>query len=80
MWRMKKMKWVDRVHNEEAMIRIKKNRIQFEFFNTVLKRKRNWIGHIIKGKGIVRAQWKRKDERKEEIKVTDDVKDERIYK
>lgn len=43
---MDRIKWIDTVSNEEGLIRIKGNRT---LSNTILKRKRNWIGHIMRG-------------------------------
>lgn len=40
------MKWIDRVSSEKVLNKMKENRT---LFDTVLKRKRNWIGHFIRG-------------------------------
>jgi hypothetical protein len=48
MWcwrRMKKIIWNDNVRNEEALLRVKKQR---NILHEISKRKANWIGHILR--------------------------------
>jgi hypothetical protein len=47
MWcwrRMEKIRWTDRVRNEEILHRVKEDR---NILQTVKRRKANWIGHIL---------------------------------
>jgi hypothetical protein len=47
MWcwrRMKKIRWTDRVRNEEVLHRVKEDRNSLQ---TIKRRKANWIGHIL---------------------------------
>jgi len=47
MWcwrRMGKIRWTDRVRNEEILHRVKEGR---NILQTVKRRKANWIGHIL---------------------------------
>jgi hypothetical protein len=42
---MEKIKWTDRVRNEEILQRVKENR---NILHTINRRKANWIGHILR--------------------------------
>jgi len=42
---MEKIRWTDRVKNEEVVQRVKKNR---NMLQTIRRRKANWIGHILR--------------------------------
>jgi hypothetical protein len=47
MWcwrRMEKIRWTDRVRNEEVLLRVKEQR---NILHELSKRKANWIGHIL---------------------------------
>jgi hypothetical protein len=47
MWcwrRMEKIRWTDRVRNEEVLHKVKEER---NILHTVKRRKSNWIGHIL---------------------------------
>jgi hypothetical protein len=44
-WRqMEKISWTDHVRNEDVLLRVKKQR---NILHEILKRKANWIGHIL---------------------------------
>jgi len=48
MWcwrRMEKISWTDHVRNEEVLLRIKEQR---NILHEIIKRKANWIGHILR--------------------------------
>jgi hypothetical protein len=42
---MEKIRWTDRVRNEEVLHRVKEER---SILNTIKRRKANWIGHILR--------------------------------
>jgi endonuclease/exonuclease/phosphatase family metal-dependent hydrolase len=53
MWiwrRMLKVSWKDRVTNDEVLERIGENR---RIIDTIKRRKKNWIGHILRGNAFV---------------------------
>jgi hypothetical protein len=48
MWcwrRMEKLSWIDRVRNEEVLLRVNEQR---NILHEIRKRKANWIGHILR--------------------------------
>jgi len=48
MWcwrRMEKISWIDRVRNEEVLLRVKEQR---NILHEISKRKAKWIGHILR--------------------------------
>jgi ribosomal 50S subunit-associated protein YjgA (DUF615 family) len=48
MWfwrRMEKIRWTDRVRNEDVLLRVKEQR---NIRHEIRKRKANWIGHILR--------------------------------
>jgi hypothetical protein len=54
MWiwrRMEKVKWEDKKTNEEVLTAVGEERCLVE---TVVKRKKNWIGHIVRGEGLLK--------------------------
>ena len=54
MWfwrRMEKIKWSEKVSNEEVLKRIGEKRT---LLNTVLRRKTNWIGHLLRRNCLLR--------------------------
>jgi hypothetical protein len=86
MWcwrRMEKISWVNRVRNEEVLLRVKEQR---NILHEISKRKANWIGHIlcrncllwqviegnIKGGIEVTGRWGRRSR-----KLLDDLKERR---
>ena len=53
MWvwrRMIKVSWKDKVTNDEVLRLVGQRRMLLE---TILERKRNWIGHVLRGKGLM---------------------------
>jgi hypothetical protein len=42
---MEKISWTDRVRNEEVLHRVKEER---NILHTIIRRKANWIGHILR--------------------------------
>ena len=54
MWlwrRMEKISYTERVTNEEVLRRVGEER---QLLNLIRNRKKNWIGHILRGDGIVK--------------------------
>src|SRR6266516_806127 len=52
LWRgLEKISWVDRISNEEVLTIVKEKRCLIE---TITKRKKNWIGHVLRGEGLLR--------------------------
>jgi len=43
--RMEKISWTDRVRNGEVLLRVKEQR---NIIHEIMKRKANWIGHILR--------------------------------
>ena len=84
MWcwrRMEKISWTDRVRNEEVLLRVNEQR---DILHEIIKRKANWIGHIlrrncllkqvIEGKIKVEMEVTRRRGRRRK-KLLDDLKD-----
>ena len=64
MWlwrRMEGISWKDRVTNDEVMNRVNEERILRE---TIRRRKKNWLGHILNGEQHAQRRARREDERK----------------
>ena len=56
MWcwrRMEKISWTEYVRNEEVLLRVKEQR---NILHDIIKRKANWIGHILRRNCILRVQ------------------------
>ena len=54
MWvwrRIENIKWTERITNETVLQRVGEKR---ELITTIIKRKKNWIGHVLRGGGLVR--------------------------
>jgi Reverse transcriptase (RNA-dependent DNA polymerase) len=54
MWiwrRIQKISWTDRVTNEEVLRRVNEKRCIIE---QIMKRQRNWIGHVLRGNSLLR--------------------------
>jgi hypothetical protein len=49
--RMEKIRWTDRVRNEEVLLRVKEQR---NILHAVSKWKANWIGHILRRNCLLR--------------------------
>ena len=48
---MEKITWTDRVRNEEVLLQVNEQR---NILHEIRKRKANWIGHILRRKGLIR--------------------------
>jgi hypothetical protein len=82
---MEKISWTDRVRNEEVLLRVNEQR---NILHEIIKRKANWIGHILrrncllkqviegKIKGRIEVTGRRGRRRR---KLLDDLKDRRGY-
>jgi len=82
---MEKISWTDHVRNEEVLLRVKE---QKNILHEILKRKANWIGHILrrncllqrviegKIKGRMEVTGRR---RRRRMKLPDDLKERRGY-
>ena len=52
LWRqMEGISWRDKIGNEEVLKRVDENKC---LMKTVYKRRKNWIGHVIRGDGLLR--------------------------
>ena len=54
MWlwrRLEKISYVERITNEEVLRRVGENR---QLMNVIRSRKKNWIGHVVRGEGLLR--------------------------
>ena len=54
MWiwrRLENISWEPKIRNEEVMRRVKENRC---LIKTINRRQKNWIGHILRGDGLLR--------------------------
>src|SRR5206468_5891612 len=52
LWRqMEGINWRRKISNEEVLKRVDENRC---LMKTVFKRKKNWIGHVLRGDGLLR--------------------------
>jgi hypothetical protein len=65
MWlwkRMDKIIWTDKITNEEFLERVG---INGQMMSELRYRKKNWIGHILRGKGLLKelieGKWKEKE-------------------
>ena len=48
---MGKVKWSDRKTNEEVLQMVSEER---SLLSKILSRKKNWIGHVLRGEGVLR--------------------------
>ena len=86
MWcwrRMEKIKWTDRVSNEEVLRRVGEQRT---LITTVLKRKANWIGHILRRncllQDVIEGRIETNNGRRlgrRRIQILDDLRERRKY-
>ena len=50
-WRkLEKISWTDHVKNVEVLERVGERRL---LMSTIIKRKKNWIGHVLRGEGLM---------------------------
>jgi hypothetical protein len=81
-WRwMEKIIWTDHVRNEEVLLRVKKQR---NILHEIIKRKANWIGHILRKncflQQVIELKIKKEIEvtgrqRRRRMKLLDDLKE-----
>ena len=51
-WRKwEKVSWVDKKTNEEVLSSVGEER---SFVDAIVKRKKNWIGHVVRGEGLLK--------------------------
>ena len=54
MWlwrRLERISWMDKKSNEEVLTMVNENRC---LIRTIYQRKKNWIGHVLRGDGLLR--------------------------
>src|SRR5678816_87828 len=52
LWRkLEKVNWSDRLSNEEVLTMVNESRCLIE---TIRQRKKNWVGHVLRGNGLLR--------------------------
>src|SRR5258708_39887187 len=52
LWRiLEKISWMDKKSNEEVLTIVNENRC---LIRTIYQRKKNWIGHVLRGDGLLR--------------------------
>ena len=54
MWiwrRMERISWTEKITNEEVLRRVEEKRSMVE---TIIRRKKNWMGHIMRGDGLMK--------------------------
>jgi len=52
MWRrMKRVSWMDKITNEKILTKVGEKR---QLISVIRNRKKNWIGHVLRGKGLLR--------------------------
>ena len=54
MWiwrRIEKISWKDHISNKDVLKRVKERRSLIE---TIVRRKKNWIGHVLRGCGMLK--------------------------
>ena len=48
---MERITWRDKIHNDEVFARVKEERC---LIRTIRQRQKNWIGHVLRGEGLLR--------------------------
>ena len=48
---MEKISYTKHITNEEVLNRVSETRVLIE---TILRRKKNWIGHVLRGEGMMK--------------------------
>jgi hypothetical protein len=73
MWiwrRIKKVSWEDKKTNEQVLSNVGEER---QFLSAVVKRKKNWIGHVVRGESLLKLVLEgRMEERKRETEIGND--------
>ena len=57
MRKMERISWTDKITNEEVLRRVGEKRSMLE---TIVRRKKNWIGHIMRGDELMKEVMERK--------------------
>jgi len=82
---MEKISWTDYVRNEEVLLRVNEQR---NFLHEIIKRKANWIGHVLRRnwlltqviEGKIKGQIEvTRRQRRRRKKLLDDLKERRGY-
>ena len=82
---MEKISWTDHVRNEEVLLRVNEQR---NILHEIIKRKANWIGHILRRNCLLKQVIEGKIKGQIEVtrrqgrrrkKLLDDLKDRRGY-
>ena len=60
---MERISWTEKITNEEILRKVGEKRSMVE---TIVRRKKNWIGHIMRGDGLMKEVMERKMEDKRE--------------
>lgn len=53
---MEKIKWMDKVMNEEVLMNMVKE--ETKLMREARKRKGNWLGHVVRGKAVLKIALK----------------------
>jgi len=52
MWRrMERVSWMDKITNEEILNKVGEKR---QLISVIRNRQKNWIGHVLRGEGLLR--------------------------
>ena len=76
LWRgMEKISWRDRVSNQDVLMKVDERRC---LMRTIWQRKKNWIGHVLRGDGLLEDMLERRMLRKKRrcrpgTKILDDL-------
>ena len=78
---MERISWTDKITNEEVLRRVGEKRSMVE---TIVRRKKNWIGHIMRGDGLMKEVLEGKMEGKrgrgrKRIGMIDDLLEKKRY-
>jgi len=72
---MEKIRWTDHVRNEEVLLKVNEQR---NILHEIIKRKANWIGHILRRNCLLKQVIEGKIKRTMEVKE-DEKEDVRSY-
>jgi len=72
---MEKIRWTDHVRNEEVLLKVNEQR---NILHEIIKRKANWIGHILRRNCLLKQVIEGKIKRTMEVKE-DEEEDVRSY-
>jgi hypothetical protein len=51
---MEKVSWPDKKTNEEVLTAVGEERCVVQGLQAILKRKKNWIGHVVRGNSLLK--------------------------